>query len=481
MTSPTLFEEAHAELHTLLEACDADRASRGPGPFAASGGAAPVHTVVGGAHLFRRGTAARLGALALAALDTHAPDAFTFAEALGLAGTDAWPSDPAVRAAWTTRFSEDPRGLAAESRAAWLALSVHARVRAKLAFEPVEDYRIDFEDGFGIRSDAEERDAAESAAVEVVGGQRDGTLPRGLGIRVKALCPESVARSVATLETFVDTLVRLGGRVPEGFVVTLPKVELPEQPRTLARLLARLEHRHGLDAGALGLELMIELTRAVIAADGTAALPRLLAASGGRCRAVHFGTYDYTAACEVTAAHQTMAHPLARFALHVTQNVVAGTHVRLSDGATNLMPVGPTAQVHAAWSTMYRHVRGSLSEGIHQGWDLHPAQLPVRFAAHHALCLEGLDASTARLRHFLERAAQASLLGDVFDDAATGQGLLNHFLRGRSCGALSEAELADAGLTEAELRTRSFAAILASRRAAAGRDAGKGPSSRQTR
>ena len=81
-----------------------------------------------------------------------------------------------------------------------------------------------------------------------------------------------------------------------------------------------------------------------------------------------------------------------------------------------------------------------------------------------AFFLQGFEASASRLRNFVEKAAQATLVGDVFDDAATGQGLLNFFLRGLNCGALTEAEVLSAGLTLDELRTRSFLKILEGRR-----------------
>jgi hypothetical protein len=112
------------------------------------------------------------------------------------------------------------------------------------------------------------------------------------------------------------------------------------------------------------------------------------------------------------------------------------------------------------------HVRHSLVGGFYQGWDLHPAQLVARYAAVYAFYLESLSAATARLSSFVAKAAQATLVGDVFDDAATGQGLLNFFLRGLACGAISEAEALASGLTFDELRSRSFVKILAGRRAA---------------
>jgi hypothetical protein len=159
-----------------------------------------------------------------------------------------------------------------------------------------------------------------------------------------------------------------------------------------------------------------------------------------------------------------MAHPACDFAKHCMQVALAGTGVWLSDGATNVMPVGDRATVHGAWRLEAEHVRRSLVGGYYQGWDLHPAQLVARYAAVYAFYLEALPAATARLSNFVAKAAQATLVGDVFDDAATGQALLNFFLRGLACGAVGEEEALATGLTLDELRSRSFAAILAGRR-----------------
>jgi hypothetical protein len=157
----------------------------------------------------------------------------------------------------------------------------------------------------------------------------------------------------------------------------------------------------------------------------------------------------------------------------------AGTGVALSDGATNIMPVGPhrgkelteaeqkenRAVVHAAWRLGADDIRHSLINGYYQGWDLHPGQLPVRYGTVYGFFLEGQAAASERLKNFIAKAAQATLVGDVFDDAATGQGLLNYFLRGIACGAIREDEAQATGLTLDEIRTRSFVKILAGRRA----------------
>ncbi|HEX6201373.1 MAG TPA: phosphoenolpyruvate kinase, partial [Thermoanaerobaculia bacterium] len=250
----------------------------------------PVHTVYGGAHLFRAGTGPRLGELALAALDAFAPTPGDLAEALGppLAGD------------------------------ADLARRVHQRVVEKLRREPVEDLRIDFEDGYGNRPDAEEDGHAESAARELAAGAADGTLPPFVGIRVKPLTADLGRRALATLDRFLATLVAAsGGALPAGFVVTLPKVTRVEQVEALAAALGRLEERLGLAAGAVPIELMVETPRSIVGADGRVALPALVAAAGGRCRGAHFGTYDYTASLGITAAEQRMDHPVCDLAKQV--------------------------------------------------------------------------------------------------------------------------------------------------------------------
>jgi citrate lyase beta subunit len=445
-----------------------------------SGARQPVHTVYGGAHLFKADTAKKLGGLALRSLDAYAPDPITFARAVGLPGSEHLPADHAEGRA----VAEASRDNAAANQPAWLAVTVHERIRDKLAKEPVEDFRIDFEDGYGNRPDEEEDGHAVAAAKEVARGIEERTLPPFVGIRVKPLSSELRTRSVRTLDLFVTELVaKTGGKLPDNFVITLPKVNMSEQVVAFAGLLASLEGRLGLVSGALRLELMIEQTQAIFGPDGLATLPRLIEAGAGRCVSAHFGTYDYTASCDITAAYQSMTHPTCDFAKHVMQVALAGTGIWMSDGATNIMPIAPHVApkdgppltprqvaenvewVHRAWRLHYEQARHSLIGGYYQGWDLHPAQLPTRYAAVYAFFLQGLSTASDRLRNFVDRAAQATLVGDVFDDAATGQGLLNFFLRAKNCGALTEQEAVEkSGLTAAELQSRSFVKILDGRR-----------------
>ena len=384
----------------------------------------PVHTVYGGAQLFRSDTARKLGDVALRAFDEYASDSAAFAKLLGFS-----PSLP-----------------------------VHEKVRAKLVREPVEDFRIDFEDGYGNRPDAEEDGHAVSAANELLKGAKDGTLSPYIGIRIKPLTNELAHRSLRTLDLFLTTLVNGGYKQFDRFFITLPKLTTPDQPSRLAMALGEFEVKHGIPGHSLRFEIMIETPESVWAPQP------MVQAAGGRVIAAHFGTYDFTASMNITAAHQHMNHPACDFARMMMQvNLV--DKVWLSDGSTAVLPVGDRAAVEGAWKRHYDDVRRSLMLGFYQGWDLHPAQLVTRYAALYSFFLEAYDAAAARLRNFMEHLAQATLLGSSFDDAATGQGLLNYFLRGINSGAFSEEEVsASTGLSLEELATRSFAQILKMRK-----------------
>ncbi|HEU5219952.1 MAG TPA: hypothetical protein VFU23_14930, partial [Gemmatimonadales bacterium] len=397
-----------------------------------SPGRQPVHTVYGGAQLFAADSVPKLGAIARTALDRYAPDAIALGAALGIAD----------HAALTT---------------------IHQRVRAKLDREPVEDFRIDFEDGYGNRPDAEEDKHAGLVAAAVAEGLRNGTLAPFMGIRIKPLNEELRARSIRTLELVMTALVK-GGGLPERWLITVPKVTIVEQVTYFVDVLRRLEHRLGLGDRSLRFEVMVETPQIILDRTGRSLLPRLLDAADGRLSGTHFGTYDYTAGVNITAAYQRMRHPACDFAKHVMQVSFAGTDVWLSDGSTTVMPVpvyraaegGPPLtpaqdaanrnSVHGAWRLHFDDVRHSLAGGFYQGWDLHPAQLVSRYAALYSFFLEGIDAAGARLRNFVGKAAQATLVGDVFDDAATGQGLLNYFLRALNSGAIDLDDVAETGL-----------------------------------
>ncbi|MEV5138326.1 aldolase [Streptomyces syringium] len=394
-----------------LAEVDAELARRYPGD---PGTRQPVHTVYVPADALAADTVRSWGDRALAALDEHAPDAAAFAAVLGL--------------------RDD------------LAEEVYERVRDKLSREPVEDLRVDFEDGYGLRPDAEEDAAAARAARLLAAAHADGTAAPYGGIRMKCMEAAVRDRGIRTLDIFLTALMEAGG-LPDGLLLTLPKVSCPEQVTAMACLAEEFEKAHGLDAGRIGFEIQIETTQAILGADGRATVARLIDAARGRATSLHYGTFDYSAACQVAAAHQAPDHPVADHAKAVMQVAAAGTGVRLSDGSTNVLPVGPAERVHDAWRLHHRLVRRSLARAYYQGWDMHPAQLPTRYAAVYAFYREGLDRAAARLVAYVGRAG-----GEVMDEPATARALSGFLLRGLDCGALDMEEVARlTGLTRADL------------------------------
>jgi citrate lyase beta subunit len=377
-----LADDVYAELDGLLAPVDADLRRRYPGD---PGGRQPVHTVYLPADRFHAEVVGQWGKQALAALAEHPP----------------------------LPFAEDLR----------------RRVADKLAAEPIEDLRVDFEDGYGVRADDEEDVAVRAAASAML----VGPMPPFIGVRCKSLEASTRRRAVRTLDLLLGAL---DGELPDGFVVTLPKVSAVAQVEAMVLLCGRLEAAHGLPAGRLRFEVQIETPSAVLGADGTVTAARLVHAAGGRCLGLHYGTYDYSAACGIAAAHQSMAHPAADHAKAVMQVAVAGTGVRLSDGSTNVLPVGDDDAVHAAWDLHASLVRRSLERGFYQGWDLHPAQLPTRFAATYSFFRDGAAAAVTRLRSYLDRQASG-----VLDEPATARALAGFLLRGLDCGALDEHEV----------------------------------------
>jgi citrate lyase beta subunit len=307
------------------------------------------------------------------------------------------------------------------------------RVLAKLDAEPVEDLRIDFEDGYGVHTDEEEDAAAEAAGRALAAAIEEGGASPFTGIRIRSFEPATRARGLRTLVGFLEAL----GGVPDGFVVTLPKVTSVEQVRAMVLVGDRLDDAIG---GRLRFEVQVETPQSVVGPDGRVLLAALVRTGGERLTAFHYGTYDYSAACGIAAGEQSLEHPAADHAKELMQVAAAGTGVRLSDGSTNRLPVGD--QLVPGWQEHLRLVRRSLQRGFYQGWDLHPAQLPSRFGATYAFFREGFPAAAERLRTYVERTESA-----VLDEPATARALSDFVVRGLDCGALDQADVLDsAGL-----------------------------------
>jgi citrate lyase beta subunit len=393
------------DLSARITAVRDDHAEHFPGPAT---GRQPVHTVYVPADRFSRSTPADFGAEALRLLNTHTPGAGSFGTAFGLEPEIAGP--------------------------------VRERVAAKLAAEPVEDVRIDFEDGYGVRPDDEE-DAHIAQVVEAVAAayQVKG-LPHYWGLRVKSFADGGHERAMRTLDGFLTSLRDRLGRLPGGFTITFPKVLTAEHVAIFVDYLDRLEGALGLPAGILRFEIQVETTEAIIDGEGRIGLRAIARAAGDRLTAAHFGVFDYTAALGLPPDQQRLDHPACDFARHVMQVAFAGTGVRLSDGSTNVVPRndGPD-EVNDTWAVHAAHVRHSLRHGFHQGWDLHPAHLPSRYAAVYAYHLTGVDEVIGRVRAWHEQAAAKD--NGVLDEPATIKALTDRLQRAVDCGALDEGVL----------------------------------------
>jgi citrate lyase beta subunit len=379
----------------------------------------PLQTLYVPADRITRSTVTEFGAESLRLIEAHAADANAFVDAFGI------EEDVAVR--------------------------TRERTLARLERRPVEDLRADFEDGYGVRAeDEEDRHADEAArAMSEMRGAEIG--PRSFGVRVKSFDDARLeARSVRTLERFVSTLVDdTGGEVPDGLVITFPKVTDPGQVAAFADRLGGLESTLGLAAGTIHFEVQVETPRSVLGRDGAAAAPRIVEAAGGRISGMHLGVFDYTSSLGLMPWQQRLDHPANDFARHMLQVALAGTGVWISDGSSNVVPAGDATQdVRAAWRMHAEHVRHSLSNGFYQGWDLHPAHLASRYAAVYGWLLPHLDDAVERVRAW----RQGSAFAGVMDEPATISSLLRYLRLAVSSGAVDQDEvLAPTGLSRAEL------------------------------
>ncbi len=165
----------------------------------------PVHTVYGGADLFTSDSAEKMGHAALKTLLNNAPDFVALAKAIELPEHELLPNDAAGIKSLINKMdasSEADR----KKESAWLAYTTYNKVVEKLKTEALEDFRIDFEDGFGNRSWEEEDETAERAAKEVAKGMKANSLPPFIGIRIKPFTEDLKERGVRTMDIFLTTL-----------------------------------------------------------------------------------------------------------------------------------------------------------------------------------------------------------------------------------------------------------------------------------
>ncbi|WP_087076354.1 DUF6986 family protein [Mycobacterium dioxanotrophicus] len=378
---PRIDQDTLSRVDALLTTVDAELASRFPGDRS---DIQPVHTVYLSASDASPDTPRQWGTAALDLMDRHAT---VFAE-LG-----------------------DPDEL--------------ALVRQRLTDAPIVDLRLDFEDGYGRRPD----DIEDADAVRA--GQTLHALGLdSVGIRIKGLTVAERPRSVRTLERVLD------GGMPDGFVFTIPKLRAAEQVTAAVWLCEALESAHGLPERTLRFELQIESPQAVLGPDGTATVAQAIQRADGRCTALHYGTYDYSAACGIAPQHQALDHPVADHAKAVMQVAAAQTGVWVCDGSTQVAPVGSDDQVAHAIRRHHRLVTRSLARGFYQGWDMYPGHLVTRWLATFSFFRAAMTAAAPRLQAYLDRRG-----GTIVDEPATAEALAAVVLRGLDCGAFTAADV----------------------------------------
>ncbi|MGP4057968.1 DUF6986 family protein [Mycobacterium sp. 4D054] len=390
------------DIDRRLAAADAQRMARYPGD---DGRRQPVHTVYIPGNRYSATMPAEWGSAALAA----ARDAGGLDAVAALVG------------------ASDGCDCAPETLA--------SLVENKLSTEPIEDLRIDFEDGYGTFDDATE-DADVARAVAALRSALDaGTSTPFVGTRFKCMEAGTRARGLRTLDMFVSGLVDSGG-LPDGLTLTLPKVTSVDQVEAMVAVAEALEAANRIPQGRIRFEVQVETPQAILGADGRAPVAQFIHAGQGRVSSLHYGTYDYSASLGIAAAYQSMEHPAADHAKNVMQLAVAGTGVHMSDGSTNILPVGDPDNVATAWKLHARLVRRHLERGIYQGWDMHPAQLVTRYLATYAFYRGAFAPAATRLRNYVHQ-----LDSTVMDEPATARALANVIHRGSVCGALTVDEI----------------------------------------
>ena len=154
-------------------------------------------------------------------------------------------------------------------------------------------------------------------------------------------------------------------------------------------------------------------------------------ATGG-CTGLHYGTYDYSAALR----HRRRVPEPGAPGRRPRQGGHAGGRGRHRGTAVRRLDQRPAGRRHRGRARRLalhaRLVRRSLERGFYQGWDLHPAQLPTRYAATYAFFRDGL-------RGRGRRGCGATWTGrsaGILDEPATARALAGFLLRGLDCGAL---------------------------------------------
>ena len=264
-----------------------------------------------------------------------------------------------------------------------------------------------------------------------------GTAPPFIGIRFKNFERPTRRRGLKTLDLFVGELARTGG-LPDGFVLTLPKVTSVDQVEAMMVACAELERTHGLSPGALKFEIQVETPQAILGPDGRALIAPMIHAAAPRCTGLHYGTYDYSASCGIAAQYQSMEHPAADHAKAVMQVAAAGTGCTSATGRRTCCRSATGRRCTRRGGCTPGWSGDRLERGIYQGWDMHFGQLPTRYAAVYLFYRDGLPSAVARLRAYVQRTDSGYL-----DEPATAVALAGFIVRAIECGAVEQDRISE--------------------------------------
>lgn len=308
-----------------------------------------------------------------------------------------------------------------------IAEEVAAQTESRILTRPIEDLRIDFEDGYRATDDSTEDQDAIRAAHEAATELARSEGPASVGLRPKSLEVDTRERSLRTVTRFFCALAEANGGIDHA-IVTLPKVTALDQVEAFVDFLAGLEQQLDLAEETIDLEIQVEMPDLVSHFLSQGDFPLNPAVTSGRVSGLHFGTYDYTAALGIHPEQQRLDHPAAVYAKLAMQLAAAGTGVRISDGSTNRVP--NLKDNFMSWTHHAELVRHSLALGIPQGWDMHPLHLPTRFMCVNAYYLAGRDAAIQRLTDYMQNAS-----GDVLDEPASVRSIARFLVDGVRHGA----------------------------------------------
>lgn len=400
----------------------------------------PIHVVYGGAQLFKESTLQNLPLKAREYFAQYVADAQSLRQLLG----ESWSEEESQK--------------------------IYATVNRKLTERAIEDFRIDFEDGYGVRDDSDE-DADAVRCAHIVANYHNQLAAQdeaiAVGFRVKPLGQGTYKRSLKTLFLILNSYAQSRQNRHDQrhqLMITLPKVESALQVALVQDILAAAEHEYGLPHGFFQMEALIENCEAFMSVlHGRSQLLEIVHAAKGRMAGLHFGVYDFNAALGIAPSCQDLHNDASSAAKFLMQLAVGNCeNVGLSDGVINVIPVRRDGQSDSdfvdACRFNYLKMKKSVEAGFYQSWDIHPSQVWLRMTAMTEFVLRSLPDTIDRLITFHRAAQRAVKTGQVFDDRASVLGLVKFVKLAVASRIVKRDELV--GRSETIMAWRDFEAMM---------------------